>query len=126
MKALKIIYITSCGLLAIFSLALLGASGHTVFNLKNPQNVFFISFSIVMVLIVIFAIISFFNENIKKSRLFLMLLLIGVVFKIVVFAKFLTIKSSVDIEPLFLLVWLGILIVSASVFILRYWKVDNR
>lgn len=123
MKALKIVYISSCGLLAIFSLALLGASGNTVFNFKNPQNVFFISFSIVMVLISIFAIVSFFNEKIKSSRLFLVLLLIGVVFKIVVFAKFLTVKSSVDIEPLFFLIWLGILIVSASAFVVRHWKV---
>ena len=125
MKALKIVYISSCVLLAIFSLALLGASGHTVFNFKNPQNVFLISFSIVMVLIAIFAIISFFKEKIKTSRLFLLLLLIGVIFKIVMFAKFLTVKSSVDTEPLFFLIWLGILIVSASGFIVRHWKVET-
>lgn len=123
MKALKIVYVSSCGLMAILSLALLGASGHTVFNLKNPQNVFFISFSIVMALIAIFATISFFNEKVKSSRLFLVLLLIGVVFKIVVFAKFLTVKSSVDVEPLFFLIWLGVLIVLSSAFIVKHWRI---
>lgn len=122
MKVLKIIYIVSCILLTVFSIALLGASGHQIAYFRNPQNIFLMSFSIVMALIAIISIISFFNSKVINSKLFFALLLMGIIFKIIAFIKFLTVKSSVDVEPLVFLVWLGTLIILSGVFIAKQWK----
>lgn len=122
MKALKIFYIVSCLLFSVFSIALLGASGHQIIYLKNPENVFFISFSLVMALIAVIGITSFLNSKVLNSKLFLVILLVGISFQIILFLKFLNVKPSVDVEPLFFLVWLGTLIVFAGAFIIKKLK----
>jgi hypothetical protein len=122
MKALKIFYIVSCILFSIFSIALLGGSGHQIIYLKNPENVFFISFSLVMALIAVIGITSFLNSKVLNTKPFLVILLVGIIFQIIVFLKFLNVKPSVDVEPSFFLIWLGTLIVFAGAFIIKKLK----
>lgn len=127
MKLVKIIYIANCLIIAILSIALLGASGHEIFILKNSENAFFIFNSFVFFFITLVDIVWFFFNIAKKINpvFFKSLHVLAIILKAILIVKLLPFPSSEDFPKPLIISWIGALIMLA-IYVMRKSPFTDR